>query len=82
MFIWTIGDIAAVIIFIFFVAVAICAFIPARTGSRQSERKVATRNERQKEAAERNKNIPWWWYVIAGIIFYAFIGFVLPVLLH
>jgi heme/copper-type cytochrome/quinol oxidase subunit 2 len=81
-FIWTISDIAAVIIFIFFVVAAICAFIPARTGSRQSERKAATHNERQKEAAKRDKNIPWWWYVIAGIILYAFIGFVLPVLLH
>ena len=38
-FIWTISDIAAVIIFIFFVAAAICAFIPARTDSRRSEHK-------------------------------------------
>lgn len=38
-FIWTISDIAAVIIFIFFVVAAICAFIPARTGSSESERK-------------------------------------------
>lgn len=39
MFIWTISDIAAVIIFIFFVVAAICAFIPARTGSGRDERK-------------------------------------------
>ena len=38
--------------------------------------------KRRKEAAERNKNIPWWWYVIAGIIFYVFMGFILPALLH
>ena len=38
--------------------------------------------KRRKEVAERNKNIPWWWYVIAGIIFYVFMGFILPALLH
>ena len=38
--------------------------------------------KRRKEAAERNKNIPWWWYIIAGIIFYVFMGFILPALLH
>lgn len=38
--------------------------------------------KRKKEAEELNKNIPWWWYVIAGIIFYAFMVFILPALLH
>lgn len=38
--------------------------------------------KRKKDAEELNKNIPWWWYVIAGIIFYAFMGFILPALLH
>lgn len=38
-FIWTISDIAAVIIFVFFVVAAICAFIPARTGSGRDEHK-------------------------------------------
>lgn len=38
--------------------------------------------KRKKDAEELNKNIPWWWYIIAGIIFYAFMGFILPALLH
>lgn len=70
-FIWTISDIVAVIIFIFFVVAAICAFIPARTGSRQSERKVAPRNERQKEAERNGQDAPAWMIVLGAAIFLA-----------
>lgn len=71
MFIWTISDIAAVIIFIFFVMAAISAFIPARTGSRQSEPKAATRNECQKEAERNGREAPAWMIVLGVAIFLA-----------
>jgi hypothetical protein len=70
-FIWTISDIAAVIIFIFFVVAAICAFIPARTGSKQSERKAAPRNERQKEAERNGQDAPAWMIILGVAIFLA-----------
>lgn len=68
-FIWTISDIAAVIIFIFFVVSAICAFIPARTGSRRSERKAATRKEEERERDKRDA--PAWMIALGAAIFLA-----------
>lgn len=70
-FIWTISDIAAVIIFIFFVVAAICAFIPARTSSSESERKEEERRRRQKEAERNGQDAPAWMIVLGAAIFLA-----------
>jgi ascorbate-specific PTS system EIIC-type component UlaA len=73
-FIWTISDIAAVIIFIFFVVAAICAFIPARTDYRQSERKNEPEPKQEvkprPEEAQRGKG-DWVAYMLLALFLLA-----------
>lgn len=52
MFIWTIGDIAAVIILLFFVIAGLCDVIPAYSESRRREREESARREEERKKRE------------------------------
>jgi Flp pilus assembly protein TadB len=52
MFIWTISDVVAAIIFLVFVIAAICAIIPAYSESRRREREESARREEERKKRE------------------------------
>lgn len=52
MFIWTISDIAAVIIFMFFVVVAICGYVSSSLEVSKPEREAAARKEEERKQRE------------------------------
>ena len=76
MFIWTIGDIAAVAILAFLVIAAICGYVSSSLEVSKPEREAAARKEEerkrhQKEAERDRRDAPAWMIALGAAIFLA-----------